>query len=78
MSIDETVSVRYMVDDVEKSVAFYTDLLKKVAGTEEFKAYQQRGAQIPRLLTGDEFKAFIETHEQSYREIYKQAGWLRE
>ena len=27
MSTDETVSVRYMVDDVEKSVAFYTDLL---------------------------------------------------
>ncbi|MDX6804889.1 tripartite tricarboxylate transporter substrate binding protein [Terrihabitans rhizophilus] len=61
-----------------EALAFYTDLLKKVAASEEFKAYQQRGAQIPRVLTGDEFKAFIETHEQSYREIYKQAGWLRE
>jgi catechol 2,3-dioxygenase-like lactoylglutathione lyase family enzyme len=28
MSTDETVSVRYMVDDVEKSIAFYTDLLR--------------------------------------------------
>ena len=27
MSTDETVSVRYMVEDVEKSIAFYTDLL---------------------------------------------------
>jgi catechol 2,3-dioxygenase-like lactoylglutathione lyase family enzyme len=27
MSTDETVSVRYMVDDVEKSIAFYTNLL---------------------------------------------------
>ncbi len=27
MSTDETVCVRYMVDDVEKSIAFYTDLL---------------------------------------------------
>ncbi|MGD9704419.1 MAG: VOC family protein [Acidimicrobiia bacterium] len=27
MSTDETVSVRYMVDDVEKSIAFYTELL---------------------------------------------------
>jgi catechol 2,3-dioxygenase-like lactoylglutathione lyase family enzyme len=27
MSTDETVSVRYMVADVEKSIAFYTDLL---------------------------------------------------
>ena len=27
MSSDEMVSVRYMVDDVEKSVAFYTELL---------------------------------------------------
>ena len=27
MSKDETVSVRYMVDDVEQSVAFYTEFL---------------------------------------------------
>jgi catechol 2,3-dioxygenase-like lactoylglutathione lyase family enzyme len=27
MSTAETVSVRYMVNDVEKSIAFYTDLL---------------------------------------------------
>jgi catechol 2,3-dioxygenase-like lactoylglutathione lyase family enzyme len=27
MSTDETVNVRYMVDDVEKSIAFYTGLL---------------------------------------------------
>lgn len=27
MSSDDTVSVRYMVDDVEKSVAYYTGLL---------------------------------------------------
>jgi len=27
MSNDEMVSVRYMVDDVEKSIAFYTELL---------------------------------------------------
>ena len=27
MSTDETVSVRYMVEDVEKSIAFYTGLL---------------------------------------------------
>ena len=27
MSNDDTVSVRYMVDDVEKSIAFYTDRL---------------------------------------------------
>jgi len=27
MSNDETVSVRYMVDDVDKAIAFYTELL---------------------------------------------------
>ena len=27
MSNDEIISVRYMVDDVEKSIAFYTELL---------------------------------------------------
>ncbi|MGQ4273929.1 Bug family tripartite tricarboxylate transporter substrate binding protein [Terrihabitans sp. B22-R8] len=61
-----------------EALAFYTDLFKKVAESEEFKAYEKRGAQIPRLLTGDEFKSFITTHEQTYRDIYKQAGWLRE
>ena len=27
MSTDEIVSVRYMVDDVDKAIAFYTELL---------------------------------------------------
>jgi len=27
MANDETISVRYMVDDVDKSIAFYTELL---------------------------------------------------
>ncbi|GLK85864.1 Bug family tripartite tricarboxylate transporter substrate binding protein [Ancylobacter defluvii] len=60
-----------------EALAYYTDLFTKAAAAPEFKAYQQRGAQIPRLLTGDAFKDFIKKHEASYAEIYKRNGWLR-
>ncbi|MCB4768127.1 tripartite tricarboxylate transporter substrate binding protein [Ancylobacter sp. Lp-2] len=59
------------------ALAYYTDLFIKAAAAPEFKAYQERGAQIPRLLTGDAFKDFIKKHEASYAEIYKRNGWLR-
>ena len=60
-----------------EAVAYYTQLLTKAAETEDFKGYVTRGAQIPRVLTGDAFKAFIETHKASYAEMYKTNGWLR-
>ncbi|MBS7543887.1 Bug family tripartite tricarboxylate transporter substrate binding protein [Ancylobacter oerskovii] len=60
-----------------EALAYYTDLFTKAAAAPEFKSYQERGAQIPRLLTGDAFKDFIKKHEASYAEIYKRNGWLR-
>ena len=60
-----------------EALAYYTELFTKAAGTPEFKGYQERGAQIPRLLTGDAFKDFIKQHEATYAEIYKANGWLR-
>ncbi|MFC7052532.1 tripartite tricarboxylate transporter substrate binding protein [Hansschlegelia quercus] len=60
-----------------EAVAYYTELLKKAAETPDFKAYVSRGAQIPRVLTGDAFKEFIAKHKASYAEMYKTNGWLR-
>lgn len=60
-----------------EALAYYTDLFRKTAETAEFKSYVERGAQIPRLLTGDELKNFIEAHKQTYSDIYKRNGWLR-
>jgi tripartite-type tricarboxylate transporter receptor subunit TctC len=61
-----------------EALAYYTDLLKKVVETPEFKSYVERGAQIPRMLTGDEFKTFITGHEKTYADIYRTNGWLKE
>lgn len=58
--------------------AYYVDLFKKVAASQEFQTYVTRGAQIPRVLTGDEFKAFIEEHGKTYAEVFKRNGWLRD
>lgn len=60
-----------------EALAYYTELLKKAAAAPEFKAYAERGAQIQKVLTGDEFKAFIANHRASYAEMYKRNGWLR-
>ena len=59
------------------ALAYYVDLFRKVAETPEFRAYSVRGAQIPRLLAGDELKGFIDVHKQTYSDIYKRNGWLR-
>ncbi len=59
------------------ALAYYTELFKKVAQTEEFKGYMTRGAQIPRTLTGAEFKAFIDQHKVAYSGYYKDNGWLK-
>lgn len=60
-----------------EALAYYTTLLRKVAQTEEFKGYMTRGAQIPRTLTGDELKAFVEQHRSTYAGYYKNNGWLK-
>ncbi|GGF49749.1 tricarboxylate transporter [Azorhizobium oxalatiphilum] len=60
-----------------EALAYYTQLLQKAAAAPEFVAYAERGAQIRKVLVGEEFKAFIAQHEASYRDMYKRNGWLR-
>lgn len=60
-----------------EAVAYYTELLTKAADTPDFKAYVSRGAQIPRLLTGEALREFVDKHKASYTEMYRTNGWLR-
>src|SRR5437899_7009542 len=43
-------------DMPKEALAWYQDLLKKVADTPEFKDYMQQGALKPAWLVGDDFK----------------------
>lgn len=53
MSNDEIVSVRYMVDDVEKSIAFYTELLGFEILTDASPAFADvKRANLRLLLSG--------------------------
>lgn len=55
---------------------FYTDLLKKVTESPEFKEYVQRNALAPTFLAGESFKVHIAQDEQRARAIFQDAGWL--
>lgn len=57
-------------------VAFYTDLMKKVAETAEFKDYLKRTAQSGNTLTGDGLKSFIAKDYDRFKTTFTEQGWL--
>lgn len=59
-----------------EALAYYTDLMKKVTETPEFKSYVERNVQINKMLVGQEFKTFLDQQIKTYAEIYKANGWL--
>jgi tripartite-type tricarboxylate transporter receptor subunit TctC len=58
------------------AVAFYTDLLKKVSETPEWKEFVERTSQTGRFLSGEEFKSFIEKDEAKNRAVFEKEGWV--
>ncbi len=56
--------------------AFYTDLLKKVSETPEWKEYIERTSQTGRFLTGDEFKRFVAEDDAKNRKVFEKEGWI--
>jgi putative tricarboxylic transport membrane protein len=60
----------------DDAVAFYSDLLKKVSETPEWKEYIERTSQTGRFLTGQEFKSFIEQDEAKNRKVFEKEGWI--
>ncbi|UHL63210.1 tripartite tricarboxylate transporter substrate binding protein [Paralcaligenes sp. KSB-10] len=57
---------------------YYVDLLKKVTETPEFKEYLERGALVPSFLAGKQFNDYIQADDKRAREIFKEAGWLKQ
>src|SRR5437016_935068 len=64
-------------DMPKEALAWYQDLLKKVADTPEFKDYMQQGALKPAWLVGDDFKKWLEQEEQVHRDLMTKGGLLK-
>ena len=60
-----------------EAVAWYQDLLKKVAETPEFKDYMQQGALRPAWLVGPEFNTWLEREDQVHRDLMTKGGLLK-
>jgi tripartite-type tricarboxylate transporter receptor subunit TctC len=58
------------------AVAFYTDLLKKVSETPEWKDYIERTSQTARFLSGEELKSFIAGDDAKNRKVFEKEGWV--
>lgn len=57
--------------------AFYTELMRKVTQTPEFKAYVAQNALVPTFLEGDQLTTYINTDSARVTPVFEQAGWLR-
>jgi len=57
--------------------AFYTDLLKKVVSTPEWKEYVERNALKESFLTGADFTKFLEKDDAYHRTLMKEAGFAK-
>jgi tripartite-type tricarboxylate transporter receptor subunit TctC len=58
------------------AVAFYTDLLKKVSETPEWKEYIERTSQTGRFMAGEELKSFIASDDEKNRKVFEKEGWI--
>jgi tripartite-type tricarboxylate transporter receptor subunit TctC len=60
-----------------EAVAWYQDLLKKVAETPEFKDYMQQAALRPAWLVGPEFNTWLGREDQVHRDLMTKGGLLK-
>lgn len=59
----------------KEQAAFYTDLLKKVTATPEWKAYLAKQALKETFLTGSDFTNFLEKDEAFHNKLMNEAGF---
>ena len=57
--------------------AFYTDLMKKVVATSEWKEYVERNALKETFLAGGDFLKFLEKDDAYHRKLMKEAGFAK-
>jgi tripartite-type tricarboxylate transporter receptor subunit TctC len=60
----------------KEQVAFYVDLFKKVAATEDWKDYMEKGAYNQTMMSGDQFVSWLESAEKTHRDLMAEAGFL--
>lgn len=61
----------------KEQAAFYADLLKKVAASQEWKDYTEKNALKDNFLTGQDFVKFVEKDDAYHRTLMKEAGFLK-
>jgi putative tricarboxylic transport membrane protein len=59
-----------------EQVAFYVDLLKKVAATPDWKEFMEQGAFNQTSMSGPQFTAWLESADKQHYELMKTAGFL--
>ena len=57
-------------------VAFYVDLFKKVAATPEWKEFMEQGAFNQTMMSGDQYKKWVEAADKTHYELMKEAAFL--
>jgi putative tricarboxylic transport membrane protein len=60
----------------KEQVAFYVDLFKKVASTEDWKDYMEKGAYNQTMMSGDQFVNWLEGAEKTHHDLMAEAGFL--
>jgi putative tricarboxylic transport membrane protein len=58
------------------AIAFYTNVLKKVSETPEWKTYIERSSQSDVFLTGDALRAYIKQDAERAIEVFKREKWI--
>jgi tripartite-type tricarboxylate transporter receptor subunit TctC len=61
----------------QDAVQWYTDFLKKVYETADFKKYLSDGALKPAFATGSEYVKWVEENEKLHRELMTKGGLLK-
>jgi len=59
-----------------EQVGFYTELLKKVRETPDWKDYMEKGAFNTTTMSGPEFRKWLETAEATHQKLMAEAGFL--
>jgi len=58
------------------AVAFYTQMLKKVSETPEWKSYIDKTSQSDRFMSGDEVRGYAKQDAERATEVFKREKWI--
>ncbi|MBA4176518.1 MAG: tricarboxylate transporter [Leptothrix sp. (in: Bacteria)] len=59
-----------------EQIAYYTDLMKKVRDTPDWKEFMEKGAFNTTALAGAEYRKWLEAAEANHRQLMTEAGFM--